>query len=146
MAVLQDSSQRQAYNAVVDFVDVNVARGLADKVAFTDPTRTLTYGELQKTTYRFAHGLHALGLRQESRIVVLLLDSIEYPITFWGAIRAGIIPIPLNSLLTTEQYSYVLDDSRAEAIVISESLLTVLGPVIDKANHLKNVIVVAPQG
>ena len=60
------------------------------------------------------------GLRQESRIALLLLDSVEFPIAFWGAIRAGIIPIPLNSLLTTEQYAYVLDDSRAEAMVISE--------------------------
>src|ERR1700720_4896442 len=107
MTVPQESSQHQAYNAVVDFVDVNVARGLGAKVAFTDPTRTLTYGELQTATYRFAHGLRALGLRRESRIVLLLLDSVEYPIAFWGAIRAGIIPIPLNSLLTIEHYSYV---------------------------------------
>lgn len=146
MTVPQESSQHQAYNAVVDFVDVNVARGLGAKVAFTDPTRTLTYGELQTATYRFAHGLRALGLRRESRIVLLLLDSVEYPIAFWGTIRAGIIPIPLNSLLTIEHYSYVLNDSRAEAIVISESLLKVLKPVIDKASHLKNVLVVAPQG
>jgi 4-hydroxybenzoate-CoA ligase len=134
------------YNAVTDFVDVNIARGLGRKVAFTDPVRQLTYAELQAATFRFARALGGLGLRQESRIALLLLDGVEYPIAFWGAIRAGIIPIPLNSLLTTEQYAYVLDDSRAEAIVASESLLKMVEPVITQSSYLKNVIVVASQG
>jgi 4-hydroxybenzoate-CoA ligase len=146
MTFIQDRSQPQPYNAVADFVDANVARGLGAKIAFTDPVRTLTYAELQTATYRFAHALRALGLRQESRIALLLLDSVEFPISFWGAIRVGIIPIPLNNLLTSEQYAYVLDDSRAEAIVVSESLLEVIEPLIDRTSYLRNVIVVSPSG
>ena len=138
--------QRRPYNAVTDFVDVNVARGLGSKVAFTDPFRQLTYGELQTSTFRFASALGALGLRRESRIALLLFDCVEYPIAFWGAVRVGIIPIPLNSLLTTEQYAYVLADSRAEAMVISESLLKMVEPVMTQAGYLKNIIVVAPEG
>ncbi|TMJ44944.1 MAG: benzoate-CoA ligase family protein, partial [Alphaproteobacteria bacterium] len=105
----------RAYNAVSDFIDANVERGLADKIAFTDPQRTLRYGELQAATCRFGRGLRTLGLRQESRIVLILLDTVDFPIAFWGAIRAGIIPVPLNTLLTPEQYAYMLEDSRAEA-------------------------------
>ena len=90
----------RAYNAVNDFIDANVERGLADKIAFTDPQRTLSYGELQAATCRFGRGLQTLGLRQESRIVLILLDTVDFPIAFWGAIRAGIIPVPLNTLLT----------------------------------------------
>ena len=90
------------YNAVSDFVDANVERGLEEKVAFTDPQRTLTYGELQAATCRFGRGLQALGLRQESRIVLILLDTVDFPIAFWGAIRASVIPIPLNTMLPVE--------------------------------------------
>ena len=99
------TSERRAYNAVTDFVDRNVEAGLADKVAFIDPARTLTYGALQAATIRFAHGLTALGLRQESRVLLLMLDTVDFPVAFWGAIRAGVVPIPLNTMLTPEQYA-----------------------------------------
>src|SRR6266567_4452420 len=122
----------RAYNAVTDFVDANVERGLADKIAFTDPQRTLRYGELQAATCRFGRGLRTLGLRQESRIVLILLDTVDFPIAFWGAIRAGIIPVPLNTLLTPEQYGYILEDSRVEAIVVSPALVKSVAPIISK--------------
>src|ERR1700741_4171310 len=87
----QDFTARRAYNAAAELVDANVARGLSDKVAFTDPERSLTYGELQKDSCRFARGLAALGLEQESRVALLMLDTVDFPIAFWGAIRAGIV-------------------------------------------------------
>ena len=145
MTILQDMTQHQPYNAVADFVDLNVTRGLGAKVAFVDPRRSLTYEELQQATCRFAHALRALGLHQENRIVLLMQDSVEYPIAFWGALRAGIIPIPLNSLLTTDQYDYVFNDSRAAALVISEALLGVVEPIVGQANYLRNVIVVGDE-
>ena len=86
---LSDYSQRQPYNAVTDFVDANLARGLGEKIVFTDPTRTLTYGELHAATCRFARGLAALGLRQESRVVLLMLDTADYPVAFFASLRAG---------------------------------------------------------
>ena len=131
----------RAYNAVSDFIDANVERGLADKIAFTDPQRTLRYGELQAATCRFGRGLRTLGLRQESRIVLILLDTVDFPIAFWGAIRAGIIPVPLNTLLTPEQYAYMLEDSRAEAVLISAPLMQALEPILDRLTHLRSAIV-----
>ena len=95
-----DFSQRRPYNAVTDFVDANVARGLGGKIAFIDPERSLTYGELQSRTCQFAAALTRLGLRPEDRIALLLHDTVDYPVAFWGAIRAGIVVIPLNTLLT----------------------------------------------
>src|SRR5437016_2395757 len=142
MTLPHDFSQRRPYNAVTDFVDLNVARGLSDKVAFTDPARTLTYGELQNATCRFADGLRALGVRRESRIVLLLLDTVDYPVAFWGTIRAGIVPIPLNTLLTPEQYAYVLEDSRAEAILVSPPLVKSIEAVLGRLTFLKSAIVV----
>src|SRR2546430_10755912 len=111
--------QRRPYNAVTDFVDANVARGLGNKVAFTDSERSLTYAQLQEGTYRFAAALRALGLREENRLVLVAHDTVDHPIAFWGAIRAGIVPVPVNTLLTPEQYAYLFADSRAAAIVVA---------------------------
>src|SRR5207302_7724202 len=80
----QDWLQRRAYNAAAELVDSNIECGRADKVAFTDAERTLTYGALQADTCRFASGLMALGLRPESRIALLMLDTVDFPIAFWG--------------------------------------------------------------
>jgi acyl-CoA synthetase (AMP-forming)/AMP-acid ligase II len=112
-SLLEDVLQRRPYNAVTDFVDANVARGLGDKVAFMDSTRSLTYAQLQERSYRFAAALKALGLREENRVILVFPDTVDYPVAFWGAIRAGIVPVPVNTLLTAEQYAYLFADSRA---------------------------------
>jgi 4-hydroxybenzoate-CoA ligase len=139
-----DFTTRRPYNAAAAFVDANVARGLKDKIAFTDAERTLTYGDLQHATCRFARGLQALGLQQESRVALLMLDTVDFPIAFWGAIRAGIVPIPLNTLLTPEQYAYMLADSRAEAIVVSPPLVKAVAPIVAQLDRLRLAIVPAP--
>ena len=100
---MQDFSQRRPYNAVTDFVDANVARGFGDKVAFIDPDRTLTYGELQARTIRFANALRALGVEHEQRVALLLNDTVDYPVAFWGTVRAGAIAVPLNTYLPIPQ-------------------------------------------
>jgi 4-hydroxybenzoate-CoA ligase len=140
----QDFTLRRAYNAAAELVDANVARGLGDKVAFIDPERTLSYRALQADTCRFARGLTKLGLEQEARVALLMLDTVDYPIAFWGAIRAGIVPIPLNTLLTPEQYGYILEDSRVEAIVVSPALVKAIAPIISNLTRLRVAIVPAP--
>src|SRR5215831_20209703 len=138
---LDEFTERRPYNAVTDFVDANVARGLANKVAFSDGTRSLTYGELQAATCRCAGALRALGLRQESRIALAMLDTVDLPVLFWGALRAGIVPILLNTLLNTEQYGYMLEDSRAEALFVSAPLAAMLAPIVAKLRHLHVVVI-----
>ena len=128
--------QRRAYNAAADLVDGNVARGLGGKVAFTDPERTLTYGELQARSCQFARALKTLGIRQESRVALLLLDTVDFPVAFFGAIRAGIVALPLNILLTEAQYAYVLTDSRACAIVVQAPLAKPIAAIIDRLPEL----------
>jgi 4-hydroxybenzoate-CoA ligase len=140
--MLEDVLQRRPYNAVSDFVDANVARGLGDKVAFTDSERSLTYAQLQARSCRFASALKAFGLREENRLVLVMHDTVDYPVAFWGAIRAGIIPIPINTLLTAEQYAYLLADSRAAAAVVALPLAPALLSLRHRLPHLRTVIVV----
>jgi 4-hydroxybenzoate-CoA ligase len=139
---LEPFLQRRPYNAVTDFVDANVARGLGNKVAFTDSARSLTYAQLQEGTCRFAAALRTLGLREENRLVLVAHDTVDHPIAFWGAIRAGIVPVPVNTLLTPEQYAYLFADSRAVAIVVAAALAPTVRSLRDRLPHLRAVIVV----
>ena len=140
-AMLDDLLQRRPYNAAADFVDAGVARGLGGKVAFADGERTLTYGDLQEGTFRFAAALRRLGIRQESRVILIMHDSVDFPVAFWGAIRAGVIPVPINTLLTPEQYAYLFADSRAVATVVTAQLAPMLLSLQPQLPQLRTVIV-----
>ncbi len=129
------------YNAASDMVDRNVAAGRAAKAAFIDSVETLSYGELQARSNRMANLLGTYGIPRESRVALLLLDTVDFPVAFWGAIKAGVVPVCLNTLLTSEQYAYVLGDSRAKALVVSPQLLPVVQPVLGQLPFLRHVFV-----
>lgn len=140
--MLDNFTERRPYNAVSDFVDANVARGLGAKIAFIDPDRSLTYGELQTRSVRFANALRQLGLRHEERVALLLHDTVDYPVAFWGTIRSGSIALPLNTFLNVSQYGYILADSRASALVAAMPLAQAIWPIIDRLPHLRTIILV----
>jgi 4-hydroxybenzoate-CoA ligase len=128
-------------NAASDMVDRLVMAGRGDKIAFVDPVRTITYGRLACETNRLANLLQGFGIPREARVALLLPDTIDFPICFWGAVKAGIVPVPLNTLLTAEQYAYMLADSRAKALIVSPTLLATIQPVLSSLPDLTHVIV-----
>ena len=140
--MLEDVLQRRPYNAATDFVDGNVARGLGDKIAFTDSERSLTYARAASALLPFCGGVEGLGLREENRVILAFHDTVDHPVAFWGAIRAGIIPIPVNTLLTAEQYAYLFADSRAAAAVVAAPLAPTVLSIRDRLPHLRAIIVV----
>jgi non-ribosomal peptide synthetase component F len=129
------------YNAATDMVDRNVAEGRGTKVAFIDPDEQLTYGELQMRCNRMANLLGTYDIPREARVAVLLLDTVDFPVAYWGAIKAGVVPVCLNTLLPAEQYAYILGDSRAKALFVSAQLLPVVQPILGKLPFLKHVFV-----
>jgi 4-hydroxybenzoate-CoA ligase len=133
-------------NAVEWFIDRHVREGSGDRIAFADPMRTLSYAALQLASSRFAGALGRAGIAREHRIALLLLDSIDFPIAFWGALRAGVVPIPVNTLLPHEQVGYILADARAEAVVVSAPVLPALLPTLRALHALKLIVVSAPDG
>jgi 4-hydroxybenzoate-CoA ligase len=133
---------RRPYNAVTDFVDANVARGLGNKIAFIDPERSLTYDGLQARSIRFGNALRDLGVDHEQRVALLLNDTVDYPVAFWGTIRAGAIAIPLNTYLPHPQYVYILNDCRASALVVDAALAETIAPVLARLARKPVLIVV----
>jgi 4-hydroxybenzoate-CoA ligase len=105
------SADSGSYNAVTWLLDRNVDEGRGGKLAFTDTVRELTYSDLQKQTRRGANMLRRLGVRREERVAMIMLDTTDFPIVFLGAIRAGVVPVPLNTLLTSDQYAYARPDA-----------------------------------
>ena len=129
------------YNATSDMVDRHVAAGRAGKAAFIDAGGTLTYGELAARCNQMGNLLKAFGVARETRIAVLMLDTNDYPVVFWGAIKAGVVPVLLNTLLNSEQYAHMLADCRAKALFVSAPLLPAVQPILGKLPFLTHVFV-----
>ncbi|MGY4449613.1 acyl-CoA synthetase (AMP-forming)/AMP-acid ligase II [Bradyrhizobium sp. i1.3.1] len=128
-----------SYNAVTWLLDRNVEDGRGGKLAFDDTVSRLTYGELQRETRRAANMLRRLGVRREERVAMIMLDTVDFPIVFLGAIRAGIVPVPLNTLLTSDQYAYILADCRARVLFVSEALYPVIKDVVGRACRISSM-------
>jgi 4-hydroxybenzoate-CoA ligase len=133
-----------SYNAVTWLLDRNVEEGRGAKLAYADTVAELTYGGLQKQTCRVANMLRRLGVRREERVAMIMHDTVDFPAVFLGAIRAGVVPVPLNTLLTSDQYAYVLADCRARVLFISEALLPVVKDMVGRMSDLDHVVVSGP--
>ncbi len=131
----------RSYNAADDLIGGNVQAGRAGKVAYIDDAGQCTFGELADRANRFGNYLLSLGLRMEDRILIAMHDSIDWPVAFLGAIKAGIVPVAVNTLLTPKDYEYMLSDSRAKALLVSPSLKGQFEPFLSKLPFLKHVIV-----
>src|SRR5688500_11744636 len=139
------------YNAAADLVDRNVAEGRGARLACIDPHRRLTYAELVERSDRWAAALARLGVQREQRVVMIALDTVDFPVAFWGAIKAGIVVVPLNTLLDADQWRYMIEDSRAVAVVISAELLERARPMLEDLRQTRSLSIVvlgapAPSG
>jgi len=134
------------YNAAADMIDRNVSEGRGENLVLIDPKRRLTYGELQTESSRFANALARLGIHRERRIAMIMLDTVDFAIVFWGAIRAGVVPVPLNTLLPNEALDYMIEDSRSEAVIISSELYQRAAPMLAEIASRRHLHVVIAGG
>jgi benzoate-CoA ligase len=129
------------YNAAHDLVERNLAAGRGAKIAYIDDSGRYTYAALAERVNRAANALTGLGLGLENRVLLCHLDTIDWPASFLGAIKAGIVPIAVNTLLTAADYEFMLNDSRARALIVSEALWPQFAPILARCPHLRHVIV-----
>jgi len=131
----------RAYNAAHDLIERNLAEGRGAKLAYIDDRGSYTYSQLDECVNRAANALLSLGLGMETRIMLAHLDTIDFPAVFLGAIKAGVIPVAANTLLTTEDYRFMLEDSRARVLVVSQALLPTFEPILAEMPFLEHVVI-----
>lgn len=131
------------FNAADYFVDRNVRQGRGHKTAVYTEYRNYTYNDIQKMTNKTANGFRELGVRVDDRILILMLDVPQFYAVFWGAMKIGAIPIPVNTMLTPEDYEFYLNDSRAKVLVISEQLMPAVTKIKGDLLYLRDLIVIS---
>ena len=129
------------FNAATYFIDRHIPEGRGEKIAIEAGEARVSYRQLWERVNRFGNSLRQLGVRIEERVFLLLLDTPEFAVSFFGAIKIGAVPVPVNTLLKTSDYHYILNNSRARVAVVSEALYPQLQGW-KKLRYLQHVIVV----
>ena len=129
-------------NAAHWFVDRHVEEGRDGRLAIIHEGRRLTYGDVYAGANRFGNMLRRLGVTMEQRVVLLLHDGPEFVCSFWGALKIGAVPVPTNTLLKPRDYEYILSDSRAAVVIVSEPLAAVVEELRPRLRDLTHVVVV----
>lgn len=132
----------EQFNAATLFLDRHIAEGRGSKVAVYYEGRSYTYAQLADLANRIGNGLRGLGLDLEQRVALLLLDSPEFAAAFFGAIKMGAVPVPVNTLLRPADYVYMLNDSRARVLIVHATLWQVLQPLRSSLKYLRHVVIV----
>ncbi|HNT43803.1 MAG TPA: benzoate-CoA ligase family protein [Syntrophorhabdaceae bacterium] len=131
------------FNAADYFVDRNVRQGRGHKTAVYTEYRNYTYNDIQKMANKTANAFREVGITVDDRILVIMLDVPQFYAVFWGAMKIGAVPIPVNTMLTPEDYEYYLNDSRAKVLVVSEQLLPILAQIKGDLLYLRDLVVIS---
>lgn len=131
-------------NASAYFIDRHIDASYKDKAAYIEADgrqRSITYQELASSAACVGDIYRRHGIKREDRVAVLVLDEIEFPIIFWGSLRVGVVPVAINTLLATDVYQSILDDSRARVLFVSAALLPVVAPLLQDHPWIEKVFV-----
>ncbi|MBW7848969.1 MAG: benzoate-CoA ligase family protein [Rhodospirillales bacterium] len=118
------------FNAAVPFIDRHLAEGRGAKVAIRSASGEVTYGELAERVNRCGNALRGLGIEPGARVLMIVKDCPEFFYLFWGAIKAGIVPVPLNTLLRSGDYQYMIEDSGCAALFYSPEFAAEVEPAL----------------
>jgi benzoate-CoA ligase len=142
---MTDHTKIQAPGAVFNFAQHLIERNISRpaKIAYIDDQGSLSYGDLTERIRRLAAALLAQGVRREERVLLLMHDCSDWPVTFLGALYAGIVPVAVNTLLNSDDYSYMLKHSRAQVAIVSQALLPTLQEAMAKGDHEVKTVVVS---
>ena len=131
------------FNAATYFIDRHLSQGNGEKVAFECEGNIVTYRQLGEGVDRAGNALRQLGVRVEERVLLLLLDTPEFAISFFAAIKIGAVPVPVNTLLKPGDYQYMLNNSRARVAIVSQSLYPQIHAIPkEQLRYLEHIMVV----
>jgi benzoate-CoA ligase family protein len=130
------------FNAATYFVDRHLLEGRSGKIAIECGDVRVTYGELCARVNQLGNGLQNLGVRMEERVFLLLPDVPEFAFSFFGAIKIGAVAVPVNTLLKSQDYKYLLNNSRARVAIVGDSLLPLVQAIPrDELRYLETIVV-----
>jgi benzoate-CoA ligase family protein len=137
----------EIFNAATHFVDRNVEEGRAAKVAIECGDERVTYAQVLERVNRFGSALRdRLDVRPEERVLLLLHDGPAFAYAFFGTMKIGAVAVPVNTLWKQSDYEYVLNDSRAGVLVVSEALLPEIARIPQNVRpRLRHIVVVGDQ-
>ena len=130
------------FNVATAFLDRNVAEGRGSKTAIYFEGNPYTYAQIAELANRAGNGLLDLGVDLEQRVALLLLDSPQFAAAFFGAIKMGAVPIPLNTALRPNDYVYLLNDSRARVLLVHAALWKQIEQILPELKYLRHIVVV----
>jgi acyl-coenzyme A synthetase/AMP-(fatty) acid ligase len=134
------------FNVAVPFIDRHLDEGRAGKVVIrTTGGDSVTYGTLAENVNRCGNALTGLNVLPAKRVLMIVKDYPAFFYTFWGAIKAGIVPVPLNTLLRAKDYQYMIEDSAAATVVYSPEFAAEVEPALSAASH-KPARIIATEG
>src|SRR5882757_8965975 len=131
------------YNAAADLIERNLAAGRGGKTAFIDDNGHYRYAELAERVSRFANLVRRLGIHPEQRVLLCLHDTIDFPTAFLGAIKAGVVPVAVNTQLSVDEFAFMLADSRARAVVVSAPALPTMSAALAELSGPQPEIIVS---
>jgi 4-hydroxybenzoate-CoA ligase len=131
------------FNATDFFIDRNIRQGRGHKIAIYTEFRNYTYNDVQKMINKTANAMRDLGARVEDKVMLLMLDIPQFYAMFWGCIRMGAVPIPVNTMLTPEDYEFYLNDSRARVLAVSDEMLPVIMNIQGDLPYLRDLVVIS---
>lgn len=129
------------YNAASHFIDRHLAEGRGDRIAVIDDRGRYSYAELARRVNQAGNLLREKGVQMEQRVMLALLDGIDFIAFFWGAMKIGAVPVPVNTLLTPNDYDFMLRDSRARVLVVSDMLLEKFRAILGEQPFVKEVLI-----
>jgi benzoate-CoA ligase len=143
MSVWTTAELPRRYNAAADLLDGNLEAGRGDRMAIrTAEGASLTYNDVAGAANRAGNALRELGVEMENRVLMAVLDGPEFAAGFFGAIKLGAVPIPVNTNLPASDYARLLEDSRAKVAVVSPPLVTAFRELRGHLSHLRHLVVI----
>ncbi|HEX2310324.1 MAG TPA: benzoate-CoA ligase family protein [Vicinamibacterales bacterium] len=131
----------ESFNLAAYLVERHVREGRGDRVALLTATGQTTYAELDALVNRAGNALAALGVAPEGRVALILHDGLAFYTAFLGAIRIGAVPVPVNTLLRRNDFQYILNDSRAQVVIVSAPLAQEVLPITGLLRSLKHLVI-----
>ena len=130
----------ESFNVAVPFIDRHLDEGRGDKIAIrVHNGGEVTYATLAEHVNRAGNALIDLGVQKGDRVLMMVKDSAEFFYVFWGAIKAGILPVPINTLLVAKDYAYMIENSEAAGVIYSAEFSGEVMAALEKSPHKPRV-------